>query len=168
MFDTFMKRGIFSEATADCLDNLKTDRPEDAELQTKVLEANLMNAPQVADVILQQDIWHQYEKQKIVMLCERAGFFQHAVENYANLADVKRVMQSTRVINPKFLANYFSNLEPDDRLDCIKELIHSSSRANLELCVQVAAKHTDDICAERLIEVFAAVTQQDSITYNPS
>lgn len=165
MFDTFMNRGMLQEATAYCLDNLKTDRPEDAELQTKVLEANLMNAPQVADVILQQDLWHQYDKPKIAMLCERAGLFQHALENYTDLADVKRVMQNTHVINPDFLVNYFSNLSADDRLDCIKELITSNPRANLQLCVQVAAKHTDDIGAEKLMAVFAAVKQQDALFY---
>lgn len=165
MFDTFMNRGMLQEATSYCLDNLKSDRAEDGELQTKVLEANLMNSPQVADVILQQDIWHHYDKSKIAMLCERAGLFQHALENYTDLADVKRVMQNTHVINPEFLANYFSNLSVDDRLDCIKELIHSNPRANLELCVQVAAKHTDEIGAERLMEVFSAVKQQDALFY---
>eukprot|EP00737_Agarophyton_chilense_P003254 gb/GEZJ01003787.1/.p1 GENE.gb/GEZJ01003787.1/~~gb/GEZJ01003787.1/.p1 ORF type:complete len:1487 (-),score=292.94 gb/GEZJ01003787.1/:474-4934(-) len=165
MFETFMNRGMLQEATAYCLDNLKSDRPEDGELQTKVLEANLMNAPQVADVILQQDIWHHYDKPKIAQLCERAGLFQHALENYTDLADVKRVMQNTHVINPEFLANYFSNLSADDRLDCIKELISSNPRANLQLCVQVAAKHTDDIGAERLMEVFAGVKQKDALFY---
>ena len=165
MFDTFMNRGMLSEATAYCLDNLKSDRAEDGELQTKVLEANLMNAPQVADVILQQDIWHQYDKHKVAMLCERAGLFQHALENYTDLADVKRVMQNTHVINPEFLANYFSNLSADDRLECIKELISSNPRANLQLCVQVAAKHTDDIGAERLMEVFSGVKQQNALFF---
>lgn len=165
MFETFMNRGMLQEATAYCLDNLKTDRPEDGELQTKVLEANLMNAPQVADVILQQDIWHHYDKPKIAQLCERAGLFQHALENYSDLADVKRVMQNTHVINPEFLVNYFANLSADDRLDCIKELIDSNPRANLQLCVQVAAKHTDDIGAERLMAVFSEVKQQDALFY---
>lgn len=165
MFDTFMNRGMLQEATAYCLDNLKSDREEDGELQTKVLEANLMNAPQVADVILQQDIWHHYDKSKVAMLCERAGLFQHALENYSDLADVKRVMQNTHVINPEFLVNYFSNLSADDRLDCIKELIGSNPRANLQLCVQVAAKHTDDIGAERLMDIFSAVKQQDALFY---
>lgn len=165
MFDTFMNRGMLQEATSYCLDNLKADREEDGELQTKVLEANLMNAPQVADVILQQDLWHHYDKQKIAMLCERAGLFQHALENYSDLADVKRVMQNTHVINPEFLVNYFSNLTPEDRLDCLKELINSNVRANLELCVQVAAKHTDDIGSEKLIEVFSNVKQKDALFY---
>lgn len=165
MFETFMNKGMLQEATAYCLDNLKADRPADGELQTKVLEANLMNAPQVADVILQQDIWHHYEKQKIAMLCERAGLFQHALENYTDLADVKRVMQNTHVINPEFLANYFSNLAVEDRLDCIKELINSNPRANLELCVQVAVKHTDDIGAERLMEVFSKVKQKGALFF---
>lgn len=165
MFETFMNRGMLQEATAYCLDNLKADREEDGELQTKVLEANLMNAPQVADVILQQDLWHHFDKPKIAMLCERAGLFQHALEHYTDLSDVKRVMQNTHVINPEFLVNYFSNLSADDRLDCIKELINSNPRANLELCVQVAAKHTDDIGSERLMEVFAAVKQQDALFF---
>lgn len=165
MFDTFMNRGMLQEATSYCLDNLKADRPEDGELQTKVLEANLMNAPQVADVILQQDIWHHYDKQKVAMLCERAGLFQHALENYCELTDVKRVMQNTHVINPEFLVNYFSNLTPDDRLGCLKELMESNARANLQLCVEVAAKHTEDIGSERLIELFSNVKQKDALFY---
>jgi clathrin heavy chain len=165
MFDTFMNRGMLQEATSYCLDNLKSDREQDGALQTKVLEANLMNAPQVADVILQQDLWHQFDKQKVAMLCERAGLFQHALEHYTDLADVKRVMQNTHVINPEFLAAYFSNLTPDDRFDCIKELILSNPRGNLQLCVTVAAKHTEDIGLERLTAVFADLKQQDALFY---
>lgn len=165
MFDTFMNRGMLQEATSYCLDNLKSDRPQDGALQTKVLEANLMNAPQVADVILQQDIWHQFDKQRIAMLCERAGLFQHALEHYADLADVKRVMQNTHVINPEFLAAYFANLTPDDRYDCLKELINSNPRGNLQLCVTVAAKHTEDIGLDRLVSLFSELKQQDALFY---
>eukprot|EP00172_Hildenbrandia_rubra_P003693 Plantae.Rhodophyta-Hildenbrandia_rubra.ctg6205.p1 GENE.Plantae.Rhodophyta-Hildenbrandia_rubra.ctg6205~~Plantae.Rhodophyta-Hildenbrandia_rubra.ctg6205.p1 ORF type:complete len:1699 (+),score=311.37 Plantae.Rhodophyta-Hildenbrandia_rubra.ctg6205:5143-10239(+) len=165
MIEMFMNKGMLEEATSYSLDNLKADREADGPLQTKILEANLMNAPQVADAILQQDLWHQYERHKIAMLCERAGLFQHALENYQDLADVKRVMMNTHVINPDFLANYFGNLTPEDRLDCIKELIKSNPRANLELCVKVAAKHTDDIGVERLMEVFSSVKQQDALFF---
>lgn len=165
MFDTFMNRGMLQEATSYCLDNLKSDREQDGPLQTKVLEANLLNAPQVADVILQQDLWHQFDKQKIAMLCERAGLFQHALEHYTDLADVKRVMQNTHVINPEFLAAYFGNLTPDDRFDCLKELINSNARGNLQLCVTVAAKHTEDIGLERLMGLFGDLKQQDALFF---
>lgn len=165
MFDTFMNRGMLQEATSYCLDNLKSDREQDGALQTKVLEANLMNSPQVADVILQQDIWHHYDKAKIAQLCERQGLFQHALENYSDLSDVKRVMQNTHVINPDFLVAYFSNLTPDDRFECLKDLITSNPRGNLQLCVTVAAKHTDDIGLERLMELFGDLKQQDALFY---
>jgi clathrin heavy chain len=165
MFDTFMNRGMLQEATSYCLDNLKSDREQDGPLQTKVLEANLMNAPQVADVILQQDLWHHFDKPKIAMLCERAGLFQHALEHYTDLEDVKRVMQNTHVINPEFLAAYFGNLTPDDRFDCLEVLINSNPRGNLELCVIVAAKHTEDIGLTRLMDLFAGLKQQDALFF---
>lgn len=160
-----MNRGMLQEATSYCLDNLKTDREQDGALQTKVLEANLMNAPQVADIILQQDLWHHFDKQKIAMLCERGGLFQHPLEQYTDLGDVKRVMLNTHVINPDFLAAYFSNLTPDDRFDCLEQLINSNPKENLELCVTVAAKHTEEIGIERLIAFFSGLNQQDALFY---
>lgn len=165
MFDMFMNKGMLQEATSYCLDNLKGDLPGDGELQTRVLEANLVNAPQVADAILSQDVWHHYDKHKIALLAERAGLFQHALENFSDLADVKRVMGNTHVLNPEFLLNYFANLSPDDGLECLKELISANPRGNLELCVTIGAKYTEAMGADRLMEVFRGVKLPDALFF---
>eukprot|EP00181_Compsopogon_caeruleus_P004586 CAMPEP_0184684602 /NCGR_PEP_ID=MMETSP0312-20130426/15903_1 /TAXON_ID=31354 /ORGANISM="Compsopogon coeruleus, Strain SAG 36.94" /LENGTH=1737 /DNA_ID=CAMNT_0027137941 /DNA_START=95 /DNA_END=5308 /DNA_ORIENTATION=+ len=163
MYEMFIQRGMIQEATSYCLDNLKDDNPKWGKLQTKVLEANLVNAPQVADAILQQDIWHQYDKQKIAMLCERAGLFQHALENFKDLSDVKRVMQNTHVLNPDFIVSYFGTLAPDDALECLKELIKQNPKGNLQLSVTVAAKYTDHLGATKLMNIFSSLKIQNAL-----
>lgn len=64
MCEEFMNYGILQEVTAYFLDNLKSDHLENGEWQIKVIPATLMNAPHVADLSTQQDIWNQYDKQK--------------------------------------------------------------------------------------------------------
>lgn len=88
MFETFLNRGMLQEATIYCLDKLRIDGLQNREFQTKVLQANLMNAPQVSDVILQQNIWHHYDESKIAQLCDGEVLFEHAYEDYTDLADV--------------------------------------------------------------------------------
>eukprot|EP00179_Madagascaria_erythrocladioides_P030901 CAMPEP_0198327392 /NCGR_PEP_ID=MMETSP1450-20131203/14660_1 /TAXON_ID=753684 ORGANISM="Madagascaria erythrocladiodes, Strain CCMP3234" /NCGR_SAMPLE_ID=MMETSP1450 /ASSEMBLY_ACC=CAM_ASM_001115 /LENGTH=1655 /DNA_ID=CAMNT_0044031435 /DNA_START=1 /DNA_END=4968 /DNA_ORIENTATION=+ len=163
MYEMFIQRGMLQEATTYCIDNLKDDEPRWGDLQTKVLEANLMNAPQVADAILQQDVWHHYDKPKVAVLCERVGLFQHALENYKDLADVKRVMQNTHVLNPDFLVTYFGTLSPEDGLDCLKELIKQNPKGNLQLCVQIAAKYTDQMTPTKLMDIFASLKIADAL-----
>lgn len=68
MFETFLNRRMLQEAIAYCLDNLKNDRPANVELQTNVLQVNLMKGSQVSEVILQQNIWHNYDESKIAQL----------------------------------------------------------------------------------------------------
>jgi len=163
MFDMFISRGMLQEATAYCLDALKEDAAEFGELQTKVLEANLMNNPQVADMILNQDMWHHYHKQKIAMLCERQGLFQHALENYEDLEDVKRVITNTHVLNPGWLLNFFGTLSPNDGVECLQELVNNNPRGNLQLCVMIAAKYTEQFGAVKLMEMFGAMKIQDAL-----
>eukprot|EP00184_Porphyridium_aerugineum_P006141 CAMPEP_0184699800 /NCGR_PEP_ID=MMETSP0313-20130426/5924_1 /TAXON_ID=2792 /ORGANISM="Porphyridium aerugineum, Strain SAG 1380-2" /LENGTH=1782 /DNA_ID=CAMNT_0027158925 /DNA_START=278 /DNA_END=5626 /DNA_ORIENTATION=+ len=163
MFDMFMARGMLNEATAYCLDNLKEDAPEYSNLQTKVLEANLMNAPQVADMILNQDVWHQYQKQKIGMLCERQGLFQHALENYSDLEDIKRVITQTHVLNPAWLINFFGTLNPEHGVECLDALTKSNARGNLQLCVMIAAKYTEQFGARKLMDIFGAMKVQEAL-----
>ncbi|KAA8496164.1 Clathrin heavy chain 1 [Porphyridium purpureum] len=163
MFDMFMSRGMLSEATAYCLDNLKDDAPEFGELTTKVLEANLMNAPQVADMILSQDLWHHYHKQKIAMLCERQGLFQHALENYTDLEDIKRVISNTHVLNPAWLLNFFGTMQPEHGVECLDELTKTNPKANLQLCIMIAAKYTEQFGAKRLMEIFGAMKANEAL-----
>lgn len=48
---------------------MKENKPEDAPYQTKVLEVNIMIAPQIVESILQMKIWKLYNKAKIASLC---------------------------------------------------------------------------------------------------
>ena len=67
---------MIQQATAFLLDALKENKPEQGHLQTRLLEMNLLNAPQVADAILGNDMFSYYDKPKIAQLCENAALYQ--------------------------------------------------------------------------------------------
>lgn len=49
--DIFIGQGLVQQATSFLLDALKENKPEQGPLQTRLLEMNLVQAPQVADAI---------------------------------------------------------------------------------------------------------------------
>lgn len=167
MVDMFLSKGMLKEATAYAMDNMKDEDTAEGPLQTRILKACLVNMPQVADGILSQDIWHQFDRFKVATLCERIGFFQHALDNYNDLSDVKRVITNTHVINPEFILNYFGTIRPEDQLEVLEELIKSNPRGNIRLCVTVAARYTDSMGgALKVIPVFEKVPNvPDSLFY---
>lgn len=167
MVDMFLSKGMLSEATSHAMDTLKDDDPAEAPIQTKILKACLANTPAVADGILSQDIWHQFDSFSVALMCERAGLFQHALEHFSDLSDVKRVITNTHVINPDFILNYFSTIHPDDQLDVLRELLVSNPRSNIRLCVNVASKYTDSMGgALKVIPVFESVPKvPDALFY---
>lgn len=67
---------MIQQATSFLLDYLKANREEDAALQTKVLEMNLIHAPQVADAILAAGMLTHYDRVLIGTLCEKAKLYQ--------------------------------------------------------------------------------------------
>jgi clathrin heavy chain len=152
--EMFYSRGLIQEGTTYLLDALKDDRPEDGELQTRLLEVNLLSAPPVADAIMAQNIFHHYDRKKIANLCERQGLFQRALENYSDLDDIKRVMANTHALSPEFLIGYFSNLSPEDSLECLKELLRVNPRGNSQLCAQIASNYADQLGPQRVISLF--------------
>ena len=68
----------YSEATSFLLDVLKNDLAEQAGLQTKVLEINLVTFPNVADAILAQGKLSHYDRPRVAQLCEKAGLITGA------------------------------------------------------------------------------------------
>lgn len=74
--DVFFAQNMIQQATAFLLDALKDNREDQAALQTRLLEMNLSNAPQVADAILLERMFSHYDKQRIATLCEHAGLHQ--------------------------------------------------------------------------------------------
>jgi clathrin heavy chain len=99
--DSLLQRGLIQQVTSLLLDVLKNNKPEEAALQTKLLEINLISAPAVADAILANEMFTHYDRLRIAQLCEKAGLFQRALEHYHDLKDIMRVMANTHVINPE-------------------------------------------------------------------
>merc|ERR1719331_2337243 len=143
--DVFLSQNRLQEATYILLEALTGDRPEDAALQTKLLEMNLLQQPQVAETIFQTGRFSHYHRPHIASLCEKAGLHQR---------DVKRVMmQSGGNISPEFLIQYFSNVSPEVCLECLTDLLRHN-RSNLNPIVSVATTYHNEIGATKLIEMF--------------
>jgi hypothetical protein len=71
---------MIQQATSFLLDALKENKPEHANLQTRLLEMNLMHAPQVADAILGNEMFTHYDRPHVATLCEKAGLYQRVCE----------------------------------------------------------------------------------------
>ena len=151
--DLFLQRNMIREATSFLLDVLKPNRPEDANLQTKVLEVNLITFPTVADAILSNAMFTHYDRAKIAQLCERAGLYMRALQHYTELPDIKRVIVNTHSIEPQALVEFFGTLSREWALDCLKELLQTNIKQNLQIIVQICKEYTEQLGAESIIEL---------------
>ena len=75
-----MSQNMIQPATSFLLDALKDNKPEQGHLQTRLLEMNLIHAPQVADAIFGNDMFTHYDRPRIANLCEKAGLLQRVSE----------------------------------------------------------------------------------------
>ena len=90
---TFMQYRMLREATGFLLCYLEGDCKEHSALQTLVLEINLVGgAHQVADAILDRDMFHHFDKCHIAQLCERTGLFERAFEIYKDCGENERAV----------------------------------------------------------------------------
>ncbi|KAJ8613811.1 hypothetical protein CTAYLR_004926 [Chrysophaeum taylorii] len=161
--DLFMGASRVQETTAFLLEALKTNKPEEGYLQTKLLEINLRGgSPQVADAILQNNMFTHYDRQYVAKLCEAAGLAQRALEHYTDVDDIKRslismVSASQRgggQLNVEFVVSYFGSLSPEASLACLRELLQRDARSNARLCAQIAAKYSEQVGSDALVGLF--------------
>jgi len=156
--DVFIRLNDVQNSTNIILEYLRSrgDRPEDAALQTKVLESNLLQAPAVADAIFESEDYKMthYDKIKIAQLCERAQLFQRALEHYHDQTDIKRVLTYAHLMKPEFLLDYFGKLSPELGLECLRDMLKQNLQQNIRLVVEVAKKWTEHYGAEKLIALF--------------
>ncbi|EGX50827.1 hypothetical protein AOL_s00054g913 [Orbilia oligospora ATCC 24927] len=152
--DVFLSQNMIQQATAFLLDALKENKEEQGHLQTRLLEVNLINAPQVADAILGNEMFSYYDKQKIATLCENAGLLQRALEHYEDIGSIKRVVVNTNQLNQEWLVTYFGRLSVDQSFECLTEMLRFNIRQNLQVVVLVATKYSELLGAQRLIELF--------------
>lgn len=163
--DVFMEYSLVQQCTSFLLDILKNNRESEGHLQTRLLEMNLMSAPQVADAIISNKVLTYYDKSHIAQLCEKAGLLQRALENYTDLYDIKRAVVHTHMLNQEWLVNYFGSLSVQDSLECLKTMLQTNIRQNLQIVVQIAIKYHELLTAQALIEIFESFKSYEGLFY---
>ncbi|EFA04947.1 clathrin heavy chain [Tribolium castaneum] len=163
--DIFMEQNMVQQCTAFLLDALKHNRPTEGHLQTRLLEMNLMSAPQVADAILGNNMFTHYDRAHIAQLCEKAGLLQRALEHYTDLYDIKRAVVHTHLLPMDWLVNFFGTLSVEDSLECLKAMLTANIRQNLQICVQIATKYHEQLTTKALIDLFESFKSYEGLFY---
>ncbi|ORZ32352.1 clathrin D6 coat with Auxilin J-domain [Catenaria anguillulae PL171] len=163
--DVFLSVNMIQQATAFLLDALKENKPEQADLQTRVIEMNLMHAPQVADAILGNGMFSHYDKAHIAGLCEKAGLFQRALEHYTDIYDIKRTIVHTHLLNAEWVVGFFGKLSVEQSLECLKEMLTHNMRQNLQIVVQIAIKYSEQLGPNNLIAIFEQFKTNEGLYY---
>ncbi|CAB1348014.1 unnamed protein product [Coregonus sp. 'balchen'] len=163
--DVFMEYNLIQQCTSFLLDALKNNRPAEGPLQTRLLEMNLVHAPQVADAILGNQMFTHYDRAHVAQLCEKAGLLQRALEHYTDLYDIKRAVVHTHLLNPEWLVNFFGSLSVEDSLECLRAMLSANIRQNLQICVQVASKYHEQLSTNSLTELFESFKSFEGLFY---
>uniref|UniRef100_A0A7S1XLU7 Clathrin heavy chain n=1 Tax=Phaeomonas parva TaxID=124430 RepID=A0A7S1XLU7_9STRA len=167
--DIFMQFNLIQACTAVLLEALKGDKQEEGYLQTKLFEINLGTGQpqfvQVADAMLQNEMFHHYDRARVAQLCEQCGLLQRALEHYSEPADIKRILSNAAGLNAEFVMSFFGSLSPDVSLDCLNHMLATNIRVNLNLVVQIAQKYVEQLGAEPLIEMLEKFKSWEGIYY---
>ncbi|KAL9112388.1 MAG: hypothetical protein Q9227_003230 [Pyrenula ochraceoflavens] len=163
--DVFVAQNMIQQATSFLLDALKENREDQGQLQTRLLEMNLVNAPQVADAILGNEMFSYYDKPRIAQLCENAGLLQRALENTDDPRVIKRIIVQSDKLNPEWLVNYFGRLGVDQTLECMNEMMSANIRQNLQAVIQAATKFSDILGPNRIIELLEKHRTAEGLYY---
>ena len=126
---------------------------------------NLVNAPQVADAILGNEMFSYYDKSRIAQLCENAQLYQRALENTEDPAIIKRNIVRTDKLNIDWLVGYFGRMSLEQSFDCLNEMLKANIRQNLQAVIQIATKYSDLLGPPRLIELLEKYRTAEGLYY---
>eukprot|EP00659_Diplonema_papillatum_P009674 gene9674-15021_t len=183
--EMFVTKTAIRPATAYLLEVLKDNSPEFGDLQTRLLEINLMHSPAtVANKIFELCQLSHYDAKKIAPLCERAQLYQRALETYnkiqqdtdyreSTLKNLKSVIVNTHAIPHEWLVEFFQQLSKDDALACLQELMAKSQGSfrqgelppNYKISVRVAVNNYRVLGTEPLINLFLSYQAFDAMYY---
>ncbi|SCU97855.1 LAMI_0F11782g1_1 [Lachancea mirantina] len=163
--DIFFGQNFVQQGTSFLLDALKGDTPDQGHLQTRVLEVNLLHAPQVADAILGNNIFSHYDKPTIASLAEKAGLYQRALENYTDIKDIKRCIVHSNALPADWIVSFFGKLNVEQSLTCLRALMDANLQANLQIVIQVATKFSDLLGSQVLIKLFEEYRATEGLYY---
>ncbi|PRT52721.1 Clathrin heavy chain [Wickerhamiella sorbophila] len=163
--DVFLGQNLVQQATAFLLDALKDNSPQHAHLQTRLLETNLMNAPQVADAILGNQMFSHYDRHRIASLAEKAELYQRALENYDDIKDIKRVIVHAHTLPQDWLLQFFASLTVEQTVEVLREMLRVNVKQNLQTVIQVAIKYADLVGAMKLVALFEEFKTAEGLYY---
>ncbi|KAK7542540.1 clathrin heavy chain [Phyllosticta citribraziliensis] len=163
--DIFQSQGMVQQCTAFLLDVLAPNLPEQGHLQTKLLEMNLLNAPQVADAILGNEMFSHYDKARVASLCENAGLLTRALEHNDDPGAIKRIIVQTDKLPEEWLINYFGHLTVELSLDCLDEMLKVNIRQNLQAVIRIAQKYSDLLGPSRIIDLLEKYRTAEGLYY---
>jgi clathrin heavy chain len=127
----FMECNRIQETTAFLLEALKNNNPNEGHLQTRLLEINILAAPNVAEAIFQMATFTHYDREKIARCCEQQGMYARALENYNSISDIRRCLLNTQAIPKNQLIDVFGRLTKEDALECLHDLMKSNRQQNV-------------------------------------
>eukprot|EP00033_Pygsuia_biforma_P002851 GCRY01003145.1.p1 GENE.GCRY01003145.1~~GCRY01003145.1.p1 ORF type:complete len:1173 (+),score=154.15 GCRY01003145.1:458-3520(+) len=104
-------------------------------------------------------MFSQFDHSFIAGLCEKVGLFQHALENYSNVEDVKRILINGEGFDLKWVVDYFNNLEENDSLTILKDLL--SAKPNSEIALNVCTRHYERIGISPILDLFERFCDDD-------
>ena len=154
IIEVFQSQKKIQELTSFMVEYLKGNLPEDAYLQTKILELNLYENTKAASMILESNVFTHYDKPKIAGICEKMGLYQVCLANYTDINDIKRIIARANMINPEYLVNYLGTLSPENCLICLHELLHTNPIQNLNVVIEAAARYNSRIPLNELVKLF--------------
>lgn len=176
--DVFASLNMVQQATSFLLDALKDNDPRHAGLQTKLLEMNLLHAPQVADAILGNEMFTHYDKTYIAGLCEKAGLYQRVRDSNTGAGALYGHLrhQTHHCSHPpaqsrgfsrliQWIVTYFGRLSVEQSLDCLKEMLSANIRQNLQVVVQIATKYSEQLGPAALIAMFESYKSFEGLYY---
>ena len=134
-------------------------------MQTKVLEINLVTFPNVADAILGQGKLTHYDRPRIAQLCEKAGLYMRALQHYTEVSDLKRCCVNTHSIDPQALIEWFGTLSAEWALECVKELLVSNPRQNLQIVVNVCKEYTEQLTSEAIVHLLEEQNSMEGLFF---
>ncbi|KAK0558834.1 Clathrin heavy chain, partial [Tilletia horrida] len=164
-WSTSSAQNLIQQATSFLLDALKDNKPDQAHFQTRLLETNLVHAPQVADAILGNQMCTHYDRPRIANLCEKAGLLQRALDHYEDPADIKRDIVQSSTLDQEWLVNYFGKLTVEQSLDIMREMLRVNIRQHLQVVIKIATKYSDLLGPVKLMEMFEQFKTYEGLYY---
>ncbi len=145
LYEMFASQGHVQQATYVLIDKLKQDTPDLGALQTQLLSLNLTHTPQVANAMLEAQMFSQYDRNVIAGLCESSGLYQRALEHYSQPADMIRVLSGVTDVDTDWLVGYILKsdlITSESLMNILVGLLDLDLNRFLGLVTKVAVKTT--------------------------